>query len=150
MCRPEQEMPMTPTPPATGPNPAPNAPPNYAMMGFLAATIAILGMTGVMATYVTPLPLERALAREVVLDQLLADNGANYAQLRPRLADSAEAVKPGPDLAARIAAERVAMRARLQAETDSTAGRLQLMLLVCSLGAMLFGAVGMGARRRRP
>ena len=141
MCGREQEMVMTPTPPASGPN--------YPMMGFLAATIAILGMTGIMATYITPLPLKRALAREAVLDQLLADNGANYATLAPRLADSAAAVKPGPDLAARIAAERVAMRARLQTESDNTAGRLQVMLLVCSLGAMMFGAVGMGARLRR-
>lgn len=136
MCGREQEIWMTP-------------PPNYAMMGFLAATIAIVGMLGVMATYITPLPLERAMAREAVLDQLLADNGADYNELAPRLGDSAAAVKPGPDLAARIAAERVAMRARLQAESNYTAGRLQLMLVVCSLGAILFGAVGLGARRSR-
>lgn len=133
---------MTPTPPVPGPN--------YAMMGFLAATIAIVAMTGIMATYITPLPLQRAMAREMVLDQLLADNGADYAKLAPKLADSAAAVKPGPDLAARVAAERIAMRARLQAQSNSTAGRLQLMLVVCSLAAMLFGAIGMGIRRRRP
>ena len=63
------------------------------------------------------------------------------------LADSAKAVQPGPDLARRVAAERVAMRARLQAQSDGTATRLRLMLVVCSLGAMLFGWIAIGGRR---
>ena len=132
---------MAPIQPASGPN--------YALMGFLAAAIAVVGMVGVMATYIAPLPLQRAMAREAVLDALLADGGADYARLAPQLADSAAAVKPGPELAARIAAERVAMRARLQAESDGTAARLRVMALVCSLVAMLFGAVALGAGHRR-
>jgi hypothetical protein len=135
----EQECVMTPT--QTAPRPP------YALLGFLAAAIAIVGMLGMMATFATRLPLERALAREVVLDRLLAANGANYAQLTRELADSAKAVQPGPDLARRVAAERVAMRARLQAQSDGTATRLRLMLVVCSLGAMLFGWIAIGGRR---
>lgn len=128
--------------------PSPAARPPYGLLGFLAAAIAIVAMLGVMGTFATRIPLERALARELVLDRLLAANGANYDELRPALADSAKAVAPGPGLGSRIAAERVAMRARLQAQSDASAFRLQLMIAVCSLGAILFGWIAIGGRRR--
>lgn len=35
--------------------------PNYAMMGFLAITIGVVGLVGVFATYALPIPYERLL-----------------------------------------------------------------------------------------
>jgi hypothetical protein len=96
------------------------------------------------------LPLERAIAREAVFDAMLAsaDPAAAFERLRPQLADSAEAVQPGPDLPARIAAERVAMRARLQAEAAEAGLRLRVMIAVAGLMAAVFGAVILGIGRR--
>ena len=73
---------------------------NLMLAGFLAAAIAVVAMLGVLASTIAPLPLERAIAREAVLDTLLARGEPAYAGLREQLADSAEAVKPGPDLPA--------------------------------------------------
>ena len=122
---------------------------NFALAGFLAAGIAVVAMLGVLASYIAPLPLERAMARETVLDTLLASPEA-YPRLKDALADSAEAVKPGPDLAGRVATERVAMRIRLAAEAGEAGTRLRLMIAVAGVMAALFGAALMGIGRRGP
>lgn len=129
----------------------PTSNPGFAMMGFLAAAIAILGMLGVMATYVTPLPYKRAMAREAAMDTLLAEGGgqAVYTRLSAQLADSAVALQPGPNLAERVAAERKAMRTRLEAESAGAAARLRVMIAVVTVITVLFGAVAMGVGRRR-
>ncbi len=132
--------------------------PRYAMAGFLVMAFAIVGLVGLMATTIAPLPLERAVAREAVLDQALAaaraGDAAALEALRPRLDDSAAAVLPRPDgrvsageIEARIAAERVAMRARLLEDAAATSLRLRVMLGMVTLMAAAFGAVMMLAGR---
>ena len=116
-----------------------------AMAGFLAMAFAVVGMTGLLAAHVGRLPLERAMQREAVLDEVLAaaGNATALEALRPRLGDSAAAVLPGgADIAGRVAAERVAMRARRLAEADATAMRLRVLLIVVTVVA---GAVGIAA-----
>ncbi len=126
---------------------------SYALAGFLAMAFAVVGLTGLLAAHVGRLPLDRALAREVVLDEALAasraGNAAALEALRPRLGDSAAAVLPaGTEFEARVAAERVAMRGRRMAEAEATGARLRVLLVVTTLLAGAFGvAVLLGARR---
>jgi hypothetical protein len=121
---------------------------------FLVAAFAVVGLTGIFATYAGPLPLERALARETVLDQALATAGAPDPKaaleaLRPALAESAEAVIAGPGpLADRVARERVAMRERLSAEAGYVALRLRVMIGVFALAGALFGIAVLSIVRR--
>src|SRR5665213_1095854 len=70
--------------------------PNLATMGFLAVAFAMVGLIGLVASYAAPLPLERALARDAALDAVLATGGdaAAIEALRPRLAESADALLP--------------------------------------------------------
>lgn len=142
---------MPPTPPTGSPN--------YALMGFLAAAIAVLGMVGVMATYIAPLPLERALRHEAALDDAAAavldsNPAASIAALAPRLGDNAAAVQPKPGdspqrMMARINDRRAAMRAQLLAQSNETGARLRVMIAVCTLMAAGFGALAVHASRRR-
>ena len=123
-------------------------------MGFLAMTFAVVGLTGLFATFSAPLPLERALARDAALDEALAaahgpGAGPAIEALRPRLAESADALIPvGGDMDTRIAAERAAMRTRLLVEAAVTATRLRWMIcLVTAMGAV-FGAALLAFSRR--
>jgi hypothetical protein len=116
-------------------------------MAFLVCAFAVVGLTGIFATYAAPLPLQRALARDSALDDALAaahlpQPQARLETLRPRLAESAEALLPlSADEDARIGRERAAMRARFIAEADATGKRLRLMIgIVTAMGAV-FGAV---------
>ncbi len=121
---------------------------------FLAMTFLVVGLTGLFATYAMPIPLERALARETVLDEALATDGqpnqaATLAALRDRLDDSAAAVIDGQGpLPARIAAARAAMRTELQRQADAIGSRLRLMIIVITLIGGLFGAMILGAAAR--
>lgn len=124
-------------------------------IGFMAMAFAVVGLAGIFATYAAPIPLERALAREAVLDHALTtagapDPAAALAALRPELADSAAAVIDGAGpLAARVAAERVAMRARLQADSAALGSRLRWMIGVGAATAALFGAALLGFGQKR-
>jgi hypothetical protein len=128
--------------------------PGAARLGFLAMAFAVVGLTGLLAAHVGRLPLERALAREVVLDQALAAGRAGDAAaleaLRVKLGESAKEILPmGDGFEARLAAERVAMRARRMGEAQSVGLRLQVMLVVVTLLAGGFGAMMMLAGRRQ-
>ena len=124
----------------------------YAMAGFMAMAFAVVGMTGLLAAHVSRLPLERAMAREVVLDQALvlgrAGDVAGLATLRPLLGDSAVILAAGADFEERVAAERVAMRARRMAEADATGTRLRALLVVVTIVAAAFGAAALLAGHR--
>jgi hypothetical protein len=121
---------------------------------FLVAAFAVVGLTGIFATYAAPLPLERAIAREAVLDQALAtahapDPKAALAALRVELADSADAVIAGPGpLPERVASERLAMRTRLTTEADEVALRLRVMIGVFTFAGALFGIAILSIVRR--
>jgi hypothetical protein len=116
-------------------------------MAFLAVAFAVVGLTGIFGTYAAPLPLQRALAREAALDDALTAAHMPQPQsgvevLRPRLAESAEAVLPlSADEDARIAGERAAMRARFIAEAEAEGKRLRLMIGVVTVMGAVFGAV---------
>jgi len=114
-------------------------------VAFLVMAFVVVGLTGVFASYAVPLPLQRALAREAALDDALAaargpDPRDAVAALQDRLDDSAAAVLPvGGDMAARIAAERTAMRARFLAEAAAVATRVRWLICVITVMAALFG-----------
>jgi len=129
--------------------------PGSARIGFLAMAFAVVGLTGLLAAQVGRLPLERAVAREAVLDRALAAGRAGDVAalegLRPLLGDSAPAILPvGAEFEAKLAAERVAMRARRMLEADAIGRRLQVLLVVVTLLAGGFGAMMMLAGRRVP
>jgi hypothetical protein len=115
-------------------------------IAFLAMCFAVVGLVGLFASFATPLPLERALARDEVLDEVLALSAQPHPEaaleaLRPRLDDSAGAVlPPGGDMQARVAGERAAMRARFRLEADATAARVRLMIGIVTVMAAVFGA----------
>jgi hypothetical protein len=119
---------------------------NGNLIAFLAMTFAILGLLGLFASIVAPIPLERALARDAALDEAAAaalgpNPQAAIEALRPRLAESADALLPvQPDLADRIARERNAMHARFLAEAANTASHLRLMIGIVTVICALFGA----------
>ena len=121
---------------------------------FLAVAFAVIGLTGMFATFAAPIAYQRAWQREQVLNEaqaaLAAPNAADLiAALRPRLDDSAAALLPvGGDMPARIAAERLAMRARFEIDAKATMTRLRWLVAVVSLGAAGFGAIIMGAAIR--
>ncbi len=123
-------------------------------MAFLAMTFVIVGLTGLFATFAAPLPLERAMLRDTVLDEALAtagrpDQPTLLANMRARLDTSAATVIDGAgDLATRIAAARTAMHAEMQHEADAIASRLQLLVVVVTAVAAVFGAVIIGAASR--
>lgn len=121
---------------------------------FLAMTFIVVGLTGLFATYATPIPLERALARDAALDEALASNGqpnqaATLEALRDRLDDSAATVINGTGpLPARVAAARTAMHAELEHEASAIGDRLRFMIIVVTLLGALFGAIILGAVAR--
>jgi hypothetical protein len=132
---------------------------NLTWAAFLAMTFVVVGLAGLFASYAAPLPLRRALARDAALDAaLLAAHGpdpaAALAALRPRLAESADAILPpgldvGGDIDARITAERAAMRERLLLEADVVSERTRWLLGVVTVMAAAFGVAILHISRRR-
>ena len=133
---------------------------SHAAMGFLAACFAVVGLVGIMASAIAPLPMQRALHRQLTLDAVLvaatgADPAAALEKLRPLLADSAAAILPKDkgiaplEIAGRVTAERVAMLARFETEQAELTLRLRLLIVVVSLMAAGFGIAVVGMRRGR-
>ncbi len=142
----------------SGPAASPSQPPRQpsgTWIGFLSMAFAVVGMTGLFATYAAPLPRERELARETALDDALEaarapDGPARLEALRPRLDDSADAVLTGTaPIETRVRAERLAMRARLEAEAEATDTRLRWLVCVVTLMGAAFGAAVIGGLRGR-
>ena len=129
--------------------------PSATSMGFMATAFAVVGLTGLLASFAAPLALERALARDAALDELLQvekspDPAAAIAALRPRLGDSADAVlPPGGDLPARVARERAAMHARLQADAAATGTNLRWLISIVTVMGAAFGVALLGMSPRR-
>jgi hypothetical protein len=126
---------------------------NGTLIAFLACAFAVVGLTGIFATYATPVPFERALARQAALDQVLAaadgpDAATVLAQLQDRLADSAAALVPGEDLADRVAAERRRILGRATSEAAATERQLRLLIVVVTLTAGAFGTALLGSALR--
>ena len=120
-------------------------------MAFLAMTFAIVGMVGLFASYAAPIPLERALARDATLDDVLATGDSKPAleKLRDRLDDSAALVIDGQGpLATRVATARAAMHVALLEQSDAAGTNLRLMVSVVTLVGALFGLVILGTVAR--
>lgn len=123
-----------------------------AWTAFLAMAFAVVGLTGALGTFAAQIPLERALARDAVLDQaLLAEHApAALEALRPALGESADAVLTGtPDsLPARVAAEREAVNRGFLAESRDVGMRLRIVIGVFTAVGALFGAMVLSVVRR--
>ena len=123
---------------------------------FLILTFAVVGMTGMFATFAAPIALQRAVLRDEALDAaraaLAAPNPAAALEaLRPRLDDSAAALLPiGGNMEARIAAERIAMHARMMIDHEATALRLRWLMAVVTIGSAAFGAAILASAGGRP
>ena len=126
-------------------------------MAFLVMAFAVVGLTGLFATFAAPLPLHRALIRDQALDDVLAAAAGPDAQtaieaLRPQLAESADALLPvQADIVDRVARERAAMHARFIADADETDLRLRWLICMATVVSAVFGVVilGVAARQRR-
>ncbi len=125
---------------------------------FLLMCFLITGLVGLFASYATPIPLERALIRTGVLDQVLdaaqaPDAAAKLEALRPQLGDQAQLVLSGPgNLAARVATARAAILSEEAREENSIGFRSRLMIIVVTvlasgLGAGLLAMAVRGAQR---
>ncbi|WP_158743398.1 hypothetical protein [Acidisphaera sp. L21] len=122
-------------------------------MAFLAMTFAVVGLVGLFGSYAAPIPLERAMARDATLDEVLAtgDNKPALEALRDRLDDSAAVVIDGTaPLAERVATARAAMHTALLHESEASGKNLRLMIIVVTLVAALFGLIILGAVGRSP
>lgn len=122
---------------------------------FLLMCFALVGLTGLFATYATTIPLERALIRTGTLDQILAaarapDAAARLAVLRPALGERADAVLSGPgELWDRVAAERAVVLDEQGREARSVAHRTRILVVIVTLMAGLVGAGIMALGQRR-
>lgn len=114
---------------------------DWGWAAFLLMCFAVLGLTGLFASYGPQIPLERALARLQLLDQAQAADPAGLEALREPLGPLAGAVIDGPGTANdRIATARAAVQVEAGRETASVAHRVRLMLLSITVMAGLFGA----------
>ena len=108
---------------------------------FLLMCFALVGLTGLFASYATSVPWERAVIRTGVLDQVLdaargPDADARLAALRPALGPDSTASAAGPgDLWARVAAERRVVLDEQGREARSVAHRVRIMVGIVTLMA---------------
>ena len=109
---------------------------------FLMMCFAVLGLTGLFASYGPQIPLERALARLETLDQVqaAASQPDTLTTLRAPLGPLAAEILDGSGiLNDRIATARTTVQAEAVREAASVARRVRLMLLSITVLAGLFG-----------
>ena len=112
-------------------------------IAFLLVCFAVVGLMGLFASYAAPLPYERMMARDAVLDQALrvGDDKPALEPLRDQLDDSAAVVIDGTGpLAARVATARTAAHESMLHEADAIGSRIRLELAVVTVVAAAFGA----------
>ncbi len=133
--------------------PKPSAPEKRRLgvpVAFLSMSFLVAGLVGLFATYAAPIPLERIVLHDVVLDRaLLATDPAALAAMRQELGDSAAEVIDGKGaIAERVVRARTNMRVKLQAEADDLTTRLRWMVVIVTIMAAAFGATMAGAGSR--
>jgi hypothetical protein len=131
---------------------------SLAWTAFLAMAFAVVGMTGVVATYAAQIPLQRALLHEALLDRVLLvgqapDPAQALAALRPEvseiLGEQATPVLDGPGpLAVRVADARARLQTSFGAEAADVGFRLRIVICVFAAVGMLFGAMVLSVVRR--
>ena len=114
---------------------------DWGWAAFLMMCFAVVGLTGLFASYGPQIPLERALVRLQVLDQVeAARSPAALESLREPLGSLAESVLDGDGPAGqRIAAARVTVQSEAVREAASVAHRVRTMLLSVTVLGGLFG-----------
>ncbi|HTW29886.1 MAG TPA: hypothetical protein VME92_22375 [Acetobacteraceae bacterium] len=125
---------------------------------FLSMAFVLVGLTGLFATFAAPVPYERGMAQEGLLDAVLAseaaaDPAAARAALRPALqaalGSGADQVLSGPGpLADRVARARLALRARVRAEAASVVLHLRFLVAAFTIAGAVFGAAVISILRR--
>ncbi|HYZ61021.1 MAG TPA: hypothetical protein VE650_01100 [Acetobacteraceae bacterium] len=126
-------------------------------IAFLLVCFLLTGLVGLFASYASSIPLERALYRIAVLDQVLeASHGPDAATrleaLRPALGPNADQILAGTDdVASRVAAARQQARSEGTREAAAVGDRARLMLgvvtlLTAGLGAGILILASKGAR----
>ncbi len=118
---------------------------NLPWVAFLLMCFAVVGLTGLFASYGPLIPLERALARDAVLDQALAqgrgpDGRAKLEALKDALGSTAETVLAPGDLVDHVLEARAVVQSEERREGASVAYRVRLMLGMITLLGGLFGA----------
>ena len=115
---------------------------------FLLMLFGVVGLCGLFASYANSIPLERALARSAVLDQVLEAPDA-AGGLRAGLGDLGPAVLDGQGaLAERVGAARRVVADEQGREAASIGYRTRLMLAVVTVIAAGLGVGIMGLARR--
>jgi len=125
---------------------------NGGWIGFLVMTFAVVGLTGLFASYAAPLPLERAMLREAAFDAVLSPglSEVDRAALRDRLGEDAASLLDGAsDLPQRVQLAREAARKRFELETDAVGNRLRLLMVVVTCAGALFSVAILNVAVRR-
>lgn len=117
---------------------------------FLLMLFGVVGLCGLFASYSTLIPLERALMRSEVLDQVLEAGPGELEGLRVGLGDLAPAVLDGSGaLGERVAVARRVVVDEQRREAASIAYRTRLMLAVVTVIAAVLGVGILGLARRQ-
>lgn len=130
--------------------------PQAAWTAFLLMCFALVGLTGMFASYAVVIPLDRTLARTAVLDGVLAEerqpDPARRATLRMMLGpEVAPRVLDGPgELFDRVAAQREVVLREGTQEERSVVYRVRLLVAVVTVMAGLVGGGIMALARRAP
>ena len=114
---------------------------DWGWAAFLMMCFAVVGLTGLFASYGPQIPLERALVRLQLLDQVQDTHSpAALASLREPLGSLAESVLDGNgEIGQRIGAARTTVQSEAVREAASVAHRVRTMLLSVTVLGGLFG-----------
>ena len=129
--------------------------PNATWTAFLLMCFALVGLTGMFASYAVIIPPDRTLARLGVLDQVLAaarqpDAPKRLDALRPMLGPVVgPQVMDGPgDLFDRVAAQRQTVLNEGERETNSVVYRIRVLVAVVTAMSAFVGCGIMALNRR--
>ncbi|MGI4940840.1 MAG: hypothetical protein ACRYHQ_09810 [Janthinobacterium lividum] len=130
--------------------------PQATWTAFLLMCFALVGLTGMFASYAVSIPLDRTLARTAVLDGVLAEgrqpDPARQATLRMMLGpEVGPRVLDGPgELFDRVAAQREIVLQEGAQEERSVVHRIRVLVAVVTVMAGVVGSGIMGLARRAP
>lgn len=116
---------------------------------FLVTLFGLVGLCGMFASYAASIPLERGIARSVILDQAASADPQRLETMRPVLGSLAATVIDGPGpLPERVAKARMVVVDEQRREAASVDYRTRLMLCVITVLAALMGCAILAVTRR--